>query len=357
MPKSIFSQYKQGENRVTASILAVFEKISFRLVEKILQILCEDANQSLLTFENQVKTSESVPDARIQGSFVYLIETKIVPNAFPQDHPKHQLRMHLQALREESANHKRLFVLTPDRECPKIIDEIRADQSINGTNLIRWASFDDLYEAIQEVTASNDSEDGESWLESDLPIVTEQERFLLRELVQMLFAERLIGLDSSDSVLVVPARTAVLEYKAFAAYMCQPNRAFRPVSYIAFYHNGKINRHIAKVLEKPIEETTLTEEGIANIPNLPAKTKQMFQELVIKMNADNTPKYKDLNLPHKVFFLSASDSPDTIVLDGDITNDLTNLAGNRYAFVQGQRYVSLAAFKNQPKTTSELLGR
>jgi hypothetical protein len=242
-------------------------------------------------------------------------------------------------------------------ECPTIIDKIRSDQSINGSNLIRWASFDDLYEAIREVTASNGSEDGESWLESDLPIVTEQERFLLRELVQMLFAERLIGLNSSDSVLVVPARTAVLEYAAFAAYICQPNRAFRPVDYIAFYHSGKIDRHIAKVLEKPIEETTLTEEGIINIPDLSAKTKQMFQELIIKMNADNSPKYKDLNFPYKVFFLSASDSPDTIVLNADIKNDLRNQAGNRFAFVQGQRYISLAAFKRQPRTTSELLGR
>jgi hypothetical protein len=350
MPKSIFSQYKQGENRVTASILAVFEKISFRLVEKILQILCEDSNQSILTFENQFKADGCVPDARIQGSFVYLIETKIVRNAFPNDNPKHQLRMHLQALDEESAKHKRLFVLTPDRDRPDIIDRI-------GSDLIRWASFNDLYEAIREVTASNGSEDGGSWLESDLPIVTEQERFLLRELVQMLFAERLIGLDSSDSVLVIPARDAIIEYKPFAAYICQPNRTFRPVSYIAFYDRGKINRYIARVLEKPIEEVTLTEEGIESVPNLAPKTKQMLQELIIKMNADNSPKIKDLNLPYKVFFLSKFDDPETIVLNDDIKNDLRNASGTRFAFVQGQRYISLAAFKRNPRTTSELIGR
>lgn len=347
MPKSIFSQYKQGENRVTASILAIFEKISFRLVEKILQILCEDSNQSVLTFENQFKADGCVPDARIQGSFVYLIETKIVCNAFPNDNPKHQLRMHLQALDEESAKHKRLFVLTPDRDRPDIIDKI-------GSDLIRWASFNDLYEAIREVTASNGSEDGGSWLESDLPIVTEQERFLLRELVQMLFAERLIGVDSSDSVLVVPARGAIHEYESLAVYRCQPNRTFRSVPYIAFYHGRKIDRRIAKVLGKPIENVMLSEEGIESDPNLSVETKQKLQELVQKMRAKNNP---NLNEFYKIFFLSSSDSTETKVLKDDIKNDLKNDAGTPFPFVYGQRYVSLAALMKNPRTTSELLGK
>jgi len=353
MPKSIFSQYKQGENRVTASILAVFEKISFRLVEKILQILCEDSNQSILTFENQFKADGCVPDARIQASFSYLIETKIVPDSFSDR--DQQLPNHLKALEKESGKFKRLLVLTPDSKCPKIVNDISSNSNIIGSNLIRWASFDDLYEAIREVTASNsDLEDGESWLDSDMPMVTEQEKFLLRELVQMLFAERLIGIDSSDSVLVVPARGAIHEYESLAVYRCQPNRTFRPVPYIAFYHGRKIDKRIAKVLGKPIENVMLSEEGVENDPNLSLETKQKLQELVQKMRAKNNP---NLNEFYKIFFLSSSDSKDTKVLKEDIKNDLKNEAGTPFPFVYGQRYVSLAALMRNPKTTSELLGK
>lgn len=37
MTNPLFSTYSQGENRVTGSLLAVFERISFALVEQILQ--------------------------------------------------------------------------------------------------------------------------------------------------------------------------------------------------------------------------------------------------------------------------------------------------------------------------------
>ncbi|NJN49639.1 MAG: hypothetical protein HC805_07575 [Alkalinema sp. RL_2_19] len=55
MPNPLFSRYSQGENRVTASTLAVFERISFALVERILQTLCQEQNLSLLTIKNQFK--------------------------------------------------------------------------------------------------------------------------------------------------------------------------------------------------------------------------------------------------------------------------------------------------------------
>ncbi|BBC25118.1 hypothetical protein [Pseudanabaena sp. ABRG5-3] len=352
MPKSIFSQYKQGENRVTASILAVFEKISFRLVEKILQILFEDTNQSVLTFKNQVKHKDSVPDARIHASFTYLLETKVVPilnNSAAQE----QLRNHIKVLEGESTKHKRLLVLTPDREFPEIITEVIKQ---TGSDLIRWSSFNALYEAIREVTASNIlSEERTSWLESDLPMVTEQERFLLRELVQMLFAERLIGTDYGDSVLVVAARGAIKEYRDFSVYLCQPNRTFRSVPYIAFYHRGKIDRHIAKILEKPIEEVVLNQEGIESVTDLTYETKQKLFKLIEKMEEKSSPRFKD-NLPYKVFFLSEpNDQTKTIILDHDIKNDLVNESGQSFPFTYGQRYVSLEAFKRNPKTTTKLL--
>ena len=107
MPNPLFAKFSQGENRVTASILAVFERISFALVERILQILCEDSNIPLLEIRNQfrIKGASGVPDGVIQASFAYWIETKIVQNAIGLDHKlddgrlvNRQLKAHLDAL-------------------------------------------------------------------------------------------------------------------------------------------------------------------------------------------------------------------------------------------------------------------
>lgn len=53
MTNPLFSTYRQGENRVTGSLLAVFERISFALVEQILQQMLEEPEVDLLTFTNQ----------------------------------------------------------------------------------------------------------------------------------------------------------------------------------------------------------------------------------------------------------------------------------------------------------------
>ncbi len=349
MPSPLFSRYSQGENRVTASILAVFERISFSLVERILQILCEEPNLPLLEIKNQIKSgkADSVPDGAVQASFAYWIETKVVQNAIGLDHlledgrsVNRQLKAHLDALKElKNAEKKKLLVLTPDYEEPQAIASLDSD-------LVVWASFNDLYSAIVEITATD-----ESWLTSNFSLPSEQERFLMRELVQMLLAEGLVNSGKSDAVLIVPARQAISDYREFSVYVCQPNRSFQPVEYIGFYHSGMIDRHIAKVIGQPIEEIDLTVEAIDEA-DLDTEAKEKLRSLVEKMKDSNSPRYGE---KLKVFFLSARDSQDTIELSQDIKNDLRNAAGRPYAFTMGQRYVPMSALQKNPATTTELL--
>lgn len=339
MPSPLFSRYSQGENRVTASILAVFERLSFSLVERILQILCEEPNLPLLEIKNQIKLAKAVPDGAVQASFAYWIETKVVQNSVSLD----QLRRHLLSLEEADFAKKKLLVLTPDFEKPKVMESLNSD-------LVIWASFNDLYSAIAEITATD-----ESWLTSNYSLPSEQERFLLRELVQMLLAEGLINSGKSDAVLIVPARQAILDYREFSVYVCQPNRSFQPVEHIGFYHNGMIDRHIAKVIGQPIEEVNLTVEAIEKA-ELATEVKEKLRLLVTKMKDSNRRHGEERDGDTlKVFFLSPPDSPDTIKLTQDIRNDLRNQAGRPFAFVQGQRYVALSALQRNPSTTTELL--
>jgi hypothetical protein len=336
MANPIFSRYSQGENRVTATILAVFEKLSFALVERILQILSGEQNLGLMKFENQVKTSQSVPDARIQASFAYWIETKTKRDAISVS----QLKNHLDALkREKNIERKILLLLSPDRECPKKVKQLHS-------KFLVWVSFDDLYTAIREVSKQD------AWLESDLAMPTEQERFLMRELVQMLLAERLV-MDNSDSVLVVAAKRAIKEYEAYSVYMCQPHRAFQPVARIAFYHDGMIDRHIAKVVGNPIESVILSHEGLRKDVGVDGVTKRKLGNLVDQLKKTKSDRY---GTESKVIFLSSSDSSETMILATDVRNNLTNDSGRPQAFTQGQRYVSLLNLQKNPKTTKELLG-
>ncbi len=365
MPNPLFSRYSQGENRVTASILAVFERISFALVERILQILCEEPNIPLLEIRNQIrlKGAGGVPDGAIQASFAYWIETKVVQNAVNGV----QLQEHLKILESSSFAKKRLLVLTPDYEEPQAVKDLKSDSTLWASfedlksDSIVWASFNDLYAAIAEITTTaENTETGESWLTSNFSPPSEQERFLLRELVQMLLAEGLVNSGKSDAVLIVPARSAIEDYRNFSVYVCQPNRTFQRVEYIGFYHNGMIDRHIAKILYEPVEEIELTKEGIDSPPTstkFPSEDKQKLEvkqklyELVEKLEGAGSAR---LGGTFKVFFLSPFNSPG-IELSQDVKNDLRSQSGRPTAFVQGQRYVTLSALQKNPATTTELL--
>jgi hypothetical protein len=352
MPNPLFSRYSQGENRVTASTLAVFERISFALLERILQTLCQEPNLSLLVIKNQYKpkNADSVPDGVIQASFTYLLETKVVQNSVNLK----QIKEHLIVLDNmPEVAQKKLIVLTPDYEEPSLIKGLRPD-------VLVWASFNALYDAISEILTMD-----ENWLASSFSLVSEQERFLLKELVQMFLAEGLINNGSSDSVLIVPARGAIFDYKAYSAYLCQPNRSFQRVEYLGFYHGGAIDRNIAKILVPPIESVELTEQGIQDLIDTnklneeasPSGGSHLISEEVFTMLKNLVGKLEPplLGDTRKVFFLSAPGDEGTIQLKQDIQNDSKSAAGKPVAFTMGQRYVPLKSLKENPLTTTELL--
>jgi hypothetical protein len=350
MPNPLFSRYSQGENRVTASTLAVFERISFALLERILQTLCQEPNLSLLVIKNQYKSknADNVPDGVIQASFTYLLETKVVQSSVSLK----QIEGHLTVLDNmPEVAHKKLIVLTPDYEEPSVLKGLRPD-------VLVWASFNALYDAISEILTMD-----ENWLSSSFSLVSEQERFLLKELVQMFLAEGLINNGPSDSVLIVPARQAIFDYRDYSAYLCQPNRSFQRVEYLGFYHGGVIDRNIAKLLAPPIESVELTEQGIQDLVDANKLNQgnlsggKLISEEVFTMLKDLVGKLKPLRLGDtmKVFFLSPPEAPETIKLNQDIQNDLKSAAGKPVAFTMGQRYVPLKSLKENPLTTTELL--
>lgn len=230
------------------------------------------------------------------------------------------MKRHLKRLKGKETT-QRLLVLTPDESCPDVIAKVK-------DNRVVWASFASLDQAIEELLGDRKE------------IISEREAFILRQLQIMLIEEKLVP--STDNVVVVPAGRAWKEYNQFRAYVCQPNRFFRPVRYIAFYSSNKIHEYIPQILK--IHESVEFKHG----------DRAFARELrnVVDQMLESNLREEGSN--YKVFLLSAPDDPRTERLDAPIENTVKSDAGRRSAFTQYQRYVSLSALE-RAKTTSELL--
>jgi hypothetical protein len=300
-------------------VIAVLRSLALSRTERLLQAMIGETKDDLLLFEDQPQGgSGSVPDARISAAFRIDVETKTSRGCVDAN----QLNNHLEGLRTDSRSNKWLILLTPDREEPEVLRNLRDAPII-------WRSFSDLDSAIEEL------------LEDPQEVISEREAFLLRELQQMFEAERL--LEPEHDVLVVPARSAWPEYKQYHAYICQPSRTFQDVKYLAFYADGEIKRHVPKI--NAIQDETVLDPGRIK--------DSAFRHVVEKLLQDDARTYGASN---KILLLSAPDSKDTVVLENAVRNDLQSQKGSGrvVAFTQNQRYVSMEKLR-KAKTTSEVV--
>lgn len=310
---SIFSTYSAGENRVTASLLAVIRSLSLDRIQRLLGALLEQSEFQLVRFDNQPsKGGTGVPDAIIQSSIRLLIETKTERNSVNIP----QIARHIGRLDEAAEAAVLLLVLTPDEARPTVLDELDDER-------VAWTSFALLDQAIDEL------------LEDSKEVVSEREAFLLRELQAMLEAEGLLA--NPNDVVVVAARSAWQEYNDTHAYICQPNRSFQQVSRIGFYSRGVIFPLVPKILEA---HNDVVMEHETHAGNLGILVNRLLDE-----------GRRDIGGRFKVFLLSAPDSPETMKLEKPIPNDKKSKTGKGTAFTMGQRYVSSEALRKANATT------
>ena len=311
----IFATYRTGENRVTASIIAVLGSLSIKHTNRLIFRLMQREEFKLIKFENQIsKDGNTVPDAEISSSNQILIETKTSLNKVNRE----QILGHIKVLDDNKLKfvHQYLLILTPDSQEPTLVESI-------GDPRIVWASFSKLNEVIDDL------------LKDKKEIVSEREAFLLRELQIMFESDDLLGF-AKDTVIVA-ARSAWEEYKKLGIYICQADRFFQSVEYIGFYTGGEIQPKIAKIIGKifrgKIKDSNLTKEQVAQI-----------------LSTSNWKEDDEAS----IFMLSPFNDELTIDLKHSIKNDLISDDGKKIAFTQGQRYVCLNKLKEK-KTTSDLI--
>lgn len=325
MPSTpLFSTYSQGENRVTSSMLAVFERVGLSLTETILARASGESTLETVVFTNQPATGKgTVPDARISADFTYLFEVKTVRNAV-QD--PIQLTGHLEHLdaergRRTSKGKGFVFVLTPDPVRPRIVEEL-ADKRLV------WFNFAALHDAITVV------------LDDTLLAPSERDRFLLRELQALFDAE---GLISHDDVVVVAAGIAHGEYLESSAYICQPDRFFRPgLIHLGFYAGGAIQPQIARIQAR--ESRVLFTYAEAQRRSAQSENGARIGE-VIRWALDTGAREEGEE--YMVLLLSGSEDDATVRLEAPIVNDKVASTGRPWAWTMNQAYTSLTALTQQ----------
>lgn len=306
----LFSTYRQGENRVTSSMLAVFERIDLILLEAILTAASGESSLQMVTFTNQPQgEGHSTPDARIAAHFAYWFEIKTTRGTLRSS----QLTEHLRSLDGPRA---RLFVVTPDAEQPAVITTL-------GDPRVVWFSFRSLSDAIDLNTSGPAGQ------------VSDQARLLLAEFQALLDEE---GLTSHDDVVIVAARFAYPEYHTLAAYVCQPGRAFRDgLTHLGFYANGAIQPFVPRIQHRRDLVPFTHDHAAVLAARSPAD--QRVGAVIMAHLRDGT---REVGQQYQVFLLSDPGGEDTVRLAHRIDNDARSGNGRSRAWTMGQRYVALS---------------
>jgi hypothetical protein len=301
----LFSRYSGGENIVTSSLIAVFERLDISLVERILGAASNESSLEMVRFANQPAGIGSVPDASISSNFKFLFETKIKRGTVSGL----QLRAHLDGFGESSDAQQKLFVITPDLNVPAEILEI-AD------NRIHWFNFAELESAISQI------------LDEDGLMLAEQSIFLLTELIRLFDEKNLLSPD--EDVVVVAARDAYDSYLRDGIYACQTDRSFRDgIQRLGFYRFKAVMPEFPKIYEI-LDDVPFTDVKASELKNSELVHHRRLGEAIERIIENREPWAWT---SHKVFLLSEVDSRDTIKLTSPIEH------AGKGAWTQSQRYI------------------
>lgn len=308
MPTPLFSTYRQGENRVTSSLLAVFERLGIDLVARLLGSALEQPELQLVRYRTlPTGDAQGVPDAEMKASFRFLFEVKTARNALHRD----QLERHLENLDTTMSSHAHqlLVVLTPDAGPPPLVGALDDQRAV-------WTSFEALSQAV-----------GDLLRDVDEP-ASEQQRFLLRELLALFALDRLLP---GDDVAVVAARVAYDEWQKFGAYVCQPTKTFRDAGHFGFYRAKQVEREFPRVLaherEVLFDEDTAEWWERSGEPHGAGMARVIREMLAAGLRTEGTT--------YGVVLLQHADDPELSKRDASLTH---NHPG---AWTQGQRYAGL----------------
>lgn len=292
---SIFGEYKQPENRVTAALLHILRIGGESLIKELLREDGFPLPDSDIKVETQVGNAESIPDGKLSCNFNFqlFIESKVQINAINQK----QLDNHRKQISIDNENDKLIYI-TPDSIKPKELGE--------GELWYNWKRIVDIlvkYENKNEL----------------LNYLIEQFKLLVENLGLYDY--------SHDRVIIVGGAYGENTALKYGFYACQNNRSFLSSKYLAFAHKNRIE-YLFEIIGNPEDDVNLKNAGLND---------SYFLDL--------DPNYHGVR---KLFKLKLIKKFNPV-----IENDNKDKNGNRCAFVQRQTYTT---YENiiKARVTSEL---
>ncbi len=317
---SIFGEYKNDEDRLTAALLQVLHYGGHPLIANLFGDILDLPSNEVNVIPQSVQ-ADSRPDGEITCDCHYqiFIENKIVPNAIREE----QLQNHCKLA--NPSNGQYLLYLTPDNEKPQRLEML--------SGLVEWMSWDQISDVLQSL----------------LPTIGDELlKFLIRQLIILIAntlkkaiktKKKAIGQETNDTieahqkgqadnnVIIVGGHWGENIALKYNFYACQPNRFFYEARYMAFYHQNRI-KELFRIVDKPLESIDI--RTCSQIPE--------------SYFIDAEPSYTSQQ--RKLFLLEHVHT-----FDPTIQNDKVDKNGHSCAFIQRQTYTSYDKIMAATKTS------
>ncbi len=297
---SIFGEYKQAENRVTAAFLQVCKVGGEDLIRFVTNQLNIQLPSSEIEIHSQVKGTGSEPDGLLESNFSFklYVESKIKPNTVNAT----QLANHQNQIINPNDF---LLYLTPDEIKPPPLGQTH------------WANWKQIITTFNDYLQTSQS-DNKQLLE-----------FLVEHFNTLLDNLNLLGYTwdlNNDNVIVVAGSWAEGIALNFNYYICQNKRTFKPSRYLAFYNSNQI-RHVFEIIQQPTDDINLSNHPEFN---------NYIQQAEPNYNGEL----------RKVFKLKLAQTIEPVI------NDTIDKNGNPCSYTYGQpRYTTLQILQASTRTS------
>lgn len=227
---SIFGDYDQAENRVTAAFLQICKAGGEDLIRYLTNELQIQLPSSQIEIRSQVKEAKTVPDGLLQSNFSFklYVESKIKENSINIE----QLEGHNEQIKN---GNDFLLYLTPDDTKPEILGSTH------------WANWFEIINIFENYLDANQTDNKELI------------KFLVTHFRILLTNNKLLGQTwelNNDNVIIVAGSVAEGVALDYNYYICQNKRTFRSAKYLAFYNNNQIE-HIFEIDKAPEDDVNL----------------------------------------------------------------------------------------------------
>ena len=300
--KSIFGEYNNAENRITAAFLHIIRAGGENIIRYVFGNKGVEIPDNDIVISTQETSGAGVADGKIccNFSFDIQIESKIKGNINDSQLDRYK------EIKSQS-NSRQLVYFIPDNT-----HNVRL---LQGIPYFTWTELDVI---LDEYLKEYDG------------IIGEVEKYLINQFKILLENYDLID-KAANRVIVVGGAFGEEIAKKYKFYICQNNRFFKNAQYLAFYH------------KKAISSVFRIEEGYPrNDINLKDQTLGLSEDFFEKYE-----KYYNEKDVREVFKLSEEITIPNNIIKHEVHNR------KFYPFVRKQKYVSFTSIQNA-KYTSEL---